>query len=97
VVISSGLFEAASCAIFIFSSLVGIFNAPIRLFRACKLGCPGSCGLVVLLVVVVVAAGGAAVACANANWVVVLFDDDDIIDGTIARLTESIGSCLKIS
>jgi hypothetical protein len=95
VAISSDLFEVVSCAIFISNLLVGIFNAEIRLFSFCKLGCPGSGSLDVSLVVVVVVAAGAAVAaCANANCVVVLLDDDDI-DGTTARLTVTINKNRK--
>ena len=67
-----------SCAIFISNLLVGIFSVVIRLFRSCKLGCPGSCSLGVLLVVVVFGED-----CANA---VVDIENVFDIDGIAIKL-----------
>jgi hypothetical protein len=79
-------------AIFIFKSLVGIFNAAIRFFRACKLGCPGSCRLDVLLAMVFVVVEEEE-DCANANLVVNNGEDD--IDGIAVRLSVSPNNTIK--
>jgi hypothetical protein len=88
VAISSDLFEVVSCAIFIFNSLLGIFNAAIRFFRACKLGCPGSCSPDVFLVVVafVVVVLLEEEDCANAAVVFVVIENVFDIEGIAIKL-----------